>query len=149
MTDTTLSRIEHARATGQWDPLVQSVPYARFLGLSVAVKDGKLTGTMKYADHLIGNPTLPALHGGTLGAILETMAQFELLYRAEAVLLPKTITLTIDYRRSGRPVDTFVSATIVRQGRRGWPAGAPPREVGPARPHAAPPIKKKLKLRAR
>lgn len=145
MTETTLSRIEHARATGQWDPLVQSVPYARFLGLSVAVKDGKLTGTMKYAGHLIGNPTLPALHGGTLGAILETMAQFELLYRAETVVLPKTITLTIDYRRSGRPVDTFVTATIVRQGRRVSTVVATAWQEDPGRPIAAATIQMMIK----
>ena len=63
----------------------------------------ELITTMRYADHLIGNPALPALHGGTLGALLESAAIFELLWRAETIVLPKTITLTVDYLRSGAP----------------------------------------------
>jgi uncharacterized protein (TIGR00369 family) len=115
---TTLQRIEQARASGDWSQLVQNVPYARFLGISLVVQKARLVGKMTFAEHLVGNPTVPALHGGTLGALLECAAQFELLYRAETVVLPKTITLTIDYLRSGRSVDTFAVANIVRQGRR-------------------------------
>jgi acyl-coenzyme A thioesterase PaaI-like protein len=73
---------------------------------------------MRYGDHLIGNPALPALHGGTLGALLESAAIFELLCRSETVVLPKTITLTVDYLRSGAPVDTHARGVVTRQGRR-------------------------------
>ena len=73
---------------------------------------------MRFADHLIGNPTLPALHGGTLGALLESAAIFELLWRAETIVLPKTITITVDYLRSGGPVDTHARGVITRHGRR-------------------------------
>ena len=38
--------------------------------------------------------------------------------RAETIVLPKTITLTVDYLRSGRPVDTHARAFVTRQGRR-------------------------------
>ncbi len=114
----TLEQIERARASGDWSQLLQNVPYANFLGMSLGVEGGRLIGRMAFADHLVGNPTVPALHGGTLGALLETSAQLELLFRAETVVLPKTITLTIDYLRSGRPVDTFAVAQIIRQGKR-------------------------------
>jgi acyl-coenzyme A thioesterase PaaI-like protein len=67
---------------------------------------------------LIGNPVLPALHGGTLGALLESAAIFELLWRAETVVLPKTITLTVDYLRSGAPQDTHARGVVTRHGRR-------------------------------
>ncbi len=111
-------RIDLARSTGDWNQLVESIPYARFLGITLDTQDGRLVGRMKFSPHLIGNPTIPALHGGTLGSLLESAAQFELLYRAETVVLPKTITLTIDYRRSGKSADTFVAANVVRHGRR-------------------------------
>lgn len=110
--------ITQARATGDWRPVLQAVPYFRFMGIDLAVKEGRLEARMAYSEHLIGNPTLPALHGGTLGALLEAVAQCELLYRAESVVLPKTITLTIDYLRSGKPVDTFAVAEVLKQGRR-------------------------------
>lgn len=133
----TLSRIELARSTGDWSQLVQSVPFARFLGMTLDTHQGRLVGRMKFSEHLIGNPTLPALHGGTLGALLESAAQFELLYRAETIVLPKTITLTIDYRRTGKPVDTLVAATIVRQGRRVATVQASAWQDDPGRPIAA------------
>lgn len=113
-----LERIRDARASGDWAPLVDAVPYLRFLGVSVEREGGQLTGRMAFADHLVGNPTLPALHGGTLGALLEAACQFEVLYRAESAVLPKTITLTIDYLRSAKPQDVRVRARIVKQGRR-------------------------------
>ena len=137
MTAAMLSRIEQARSSGDWNPLVQSVPYARFLGMTLDTHEGRLVGKMTFSEHLIGNPTLPALHGGTLGSLLESAAQFELLYRAETIVLPKTITLTIDYRRSGKPADTFVAANIVRQGRRVATVQAHAWQDDPARPIAA------------
>jgi uncharacterized protein (TIGR00369 family) len=113
-----IALIEQARRTKNWSPLVEAIPYARFLGISLEELGGALIGRMRFDAHLVGNPTLPALHGGALGGFLESAAHFELMYRAEEVVLPKTVTLTIDYLRSGKPVDTFARATLFKQGRR-------------------------------
>lgn len=107
-----------AKAAKDYQRLIDAVPYASWLGLTAAVEGGELITTLRYSDHLIGNPTLPALHGGTLGALLESAAIFELLWCAETVVLPKTITLTIDYLRSGAAVDTHARGIVTRQGRR-------------------------------
>ncbi|HEV7556245.1 MAG TPA: PaaI family thioesterase, partial [Kofleriaceae bacterium] len=98
--------------------LLDAIPYSRFLGLRAAMVGDELITTMTYAPHLVGNPMLPALHGGTLGALLESAAIFELLWRAETIVLPKTITFTIDFLRSGGPVDTHAHSVVTRQGRR-------------------------------
>jgi uncharacterized protein (TIGR00369 family) len=113
-----VEQLAAAKASGDFQALFDLVPYSRFLGLSAKLDDGALITTMKYADHLIGNPALPALHGGTLGALLESAAIFELLWRAETIVLPKTITLTVDYLRSGQPKDTHARSTVTRHGRR-------------------------------
>jgi uncharacterized protein (TIGR00369 family) len=113
-----IDRMTAAKASRDYQGLIDLVPYAGFLGLTAALDGDELITTMRYADHLIGNPMLPALHGGTLGALLESAAIFELLWRAETVVLPKTITLTVDYLRSGAPVDTHARGTVSRQGRR-------------------------------
>jgi uncharacterized protein (TIGR00369 family) len=115
---TLLDRIRRFKADGDLAALSQAIPYSRFLGLSFEEVGGELRGRLHYADHLVGNPSLPALHGGTIGALLESTAIFHLLWRAETVLLPKTITITIDYLRPGRPVDTWACAHVTRQGRR-------------------------------
>jgi acyl-coenzyme A thioesterase PaaI-like protein len=107
-----------AKAAGDYQRFIDTVPYARFLNLTAGMIGDELVTTMRYADHLIGNPTLPALHGGTLGALLESAAIFELLWRAETIVLPKTITLTIDYLRSGAPVDTHARGIVTRHGKR-------------------------------
>lgn len=113
-----VEQLAAAKASGDFAALCNLVPYSRFLGLTARVEAGELITTMTFAQHLIGNPVLPALHGGTLGALLESAAIFELLYRAETVVLPKTITLTVDYLRSGAPLDTHARCTVTRHGRR-------------------------------
>ncbi len=116
---TTISeRFAQAKAAGDIQALFDAVPYSRFLGLSARIDGDELITTMTFAPHLIGNPTLPALHGGTLGALMESAAIFELLWRAETIVLPKTITLTVDYLRSGAPVDTHARSIVTRHGRR-------------------------------
>jgi uncharacterized protein (TIGR00369 family) len=115
---TLIERMTAAKASQDYQGLIDLVPYASFLGLTAAMAGDELITTMRYADHLIGNPALPALHGGTLGALLESAAIFELLWRAETAVLPKTITLTVDYLRSGAPVDTHARSIVTRQGRR-------------------------------
>ena len=115
---TLTERLAAAKAEGNYQAFIDTVPYARFLGLTAAMVEGELITTMRFADHLIGNPALPALHGGTLGALLESAAIFELLWRAETVVLPKTITLTVDFLRSGGPFDTHARGVVTRQGRR-------------------------------
>ncbi len=107
-----------ARTTRDWTALVGGIPYMSYLGLRVAHGDNDLVCTMPFAEHLIGNPGLPALHGGTIGALLESTAALTLLARAEELILPKTINLTIDYLLSGRAQDTYAAGTITRLGRR-------------------------------
>jgi uncharacterized protein (TIGR00369 family) len=125
--------LEAARDSGR---ISQAIPYAQFLGLELEPRDDGIVGRMKYADHLVGNPTLPALHGGTIGALLESAAIFKLLWEAESTVLPKTINLTIQYLRSARPVDTFARGIITRHGRRVAAARAEAWQDDPSRPVA-------------
>ncbi|MDX2094008.1 MAG: PaaI family thioesterase [Kofleriaceae bacterium] len=115
---TLVERLTAAKAANNLGAVLELIPYVKWLGLTASLDGDELVTTLRYSDHLIGNPTLPALHGGTLGALLESAAIFELLWRAETIVLPKTITLTVDYLRSGAPVDTHARGIITRQGRR-------------------------------
>lgn len=112
-----LTRAREARDPGM---LAAVMPYASFVGLTLE-RDGEgdeLLARMRYASDLIGDSTIPALHGGTIAALLESTAILSVLWRADTAVLPRTITITIDYLRSGRPIDTLCRASIVRQGRR-------------------------------
>ena len=58
--------------------LVAGVPYIQFLGIQIDRRGDELTAILPYADKLIGNPMLPALHGGVTAAFLEVTAIVEL-----------------------------------------------------------------------
>lgn len=118
MSDALATALREMRAGGSYDALLQAIPYARNLGLTAAIEDGVLVTHMPPRDRLIGNPVLPALHGGTVGALMESAAILELLREVDTPGVPKTINLTVDYLRSARVVLTHARATITRQGRR-------------------------------
>ncbi|MGJ4929410.1 PaaI family thioesterase [Bradyrhizobium sp. HKCCYLS2038] len=94
--------------------LFASSPFARCLGIRLS-DDGTLM--MPFSHKIIGNPVLPAIHGGMTGAFLETAAIVTVM-RELGVSAPKPIGLTINYLRSGRALDSIASASIVKQGRR-------------------------------
>jgi uncharacterized protein (TIGR00369 family) len=98
--------------------LVNAIPYARFLGVAVELRGDELTLVLPYRESLIGNPILPALHGGVVGAFMELTAVASLSVAQRQTRLPKTIDINIDYLRSGRPVDTYARAQVTKLGRR-------------------------------
>lgn len=115
------------RRDGALRALVEGVPYIGFLGIRFDRRGDELTAILPYHDSLIGNPGLPALHGGATAAFLEVAAIIELAWSAqwpameagEAVgELPKTIDFTVDFLRTGLPRDAYARARVVRSGRR-------------------------------
>ncbi|MGA7999381.1 MAG: hotdog domain-containing protein [Bradyrhizobium sp.] len=90
-------------------------PFARCLGIR-AGDDGALV--MPFSQKIIGNPILPAIHGGITGAFLETTAILGVTRELGVSALPKPIGLTINYLRSGRALDSYANVSIVKQGRR-------------------------------
>jgi len=116
--------------------LVESVPYIQYLGVQFDRRGDELTAMLPYRDDLIGNPLLPALHGGATAAFLEITAiiglswatlwdqieagEFDLdvLEAGKTPRLPKTVDFTVDYLRSGLPRDAYARAYINRSGRR-------------------------------
>jgi acyl-coenzyme A thioesterase PaaI-like protein len=90
-------------------------PFARFLGIRVGHDDVLV---MPFPPKIIGNPILPAIHGGMTGAFLETTAILGVTRELGISAMPKPIGLTINYLRSGRALDSHAKVSIVKQGRR-------------------------------
>ena len=110
--------VRAAKEAGNISALVEAIPYLRFLGVSAEIRSGELVGKLAYSDPLIGNASLPALHGGAIGALLESTAILQALWEQDTNALPKIVTITIDFLRSGRPLDTFATGIITKAGRR-------------------------------
>ncbi|MBW1760117.1 MAG: PaaI family thioesterase [Deltaproteobacteria bacterium] len=104
--------------TGDFTAIQEAIPYTRFMGITAQLVNDDVIGRMRYSDHLVGNASIPALHGGTLGALMESTAIFKLLWNGETTAVPKTINITVEYLRSARPEDVFARAEFTRRGRR-------------------------------
>jgi uncharacterized protein (TIGR00369 family) len=100
------------------DAALQRLPYVRLLGMRVEAIDGKLTAVLPFTESLIGNPTLPAIHGGVVGGFLEMTALAALVHAKPDGRTPKTIDITIEYLRSARAQETYARATLRKVGRR-------------------------------
>lgn len=116
--------------------LVDAVPYIRFLGIEFDRRGDELTGLLNFNETQIGNPFLPAIHGGVTAAFLEVTSiislswaylwpdiesgaiDVEMMANGKMPGLPKTIGFTVDYLRSGLPRDAYARAIISRSGRR-------------------------------
>ncbi len=117
--------------------LVEGVPYIAFLGVRFDRLGDELTAILPYDAKLIGNPALPALHGGATASFLEIAAIIELGWArlwadmesgrldpaqvqpgAASLRLPRTIDVTVDYLRAGLPRDAYARARVNRFGRR-------------------------------
>ncbi len=116
--------------------LVHGVPYIQYLGIEFDRRGDELTAVLPFDEKLIGNPLLPAIHGGVTAAFLEVTAVIglswatlweeieggkldpEQLIGGKLPRLPKTIDFTVDYLRSGLPRDAYARAQVNRSGRR-------------------------------
>jgi uncharacterized protein (TIGR00369 family) len=111
--------VEQCRG-GQADyqSLVDHVPYARFLGIQLETHGEELTFVLPRNEENVGNPTLPALHGGAVAGFMEQSAIIFLLLEMGEPRIPKTIDFTIDYLRAGKLRDTFAECRVTRLGSR-------------------------------
>jgi uncharacterized protein (TIGR00369 family) len=97
---------------------LQAIPYVRFLGMRAELAGDEMTAILPFAAHLVGNPLIPALHGGVVGAFLEMTALAQLIVREPQRRRPKTIDVTIEYLRPARALTTYARADLRKVGRR-------------------------------
>jgi len=100
----------------------QRSPYVDFLGVQRIARAGEPPlFRLPFRHDLIGNPMLPALHGGVLAGFAETAAILHLVFTVEDTpsgKAPRGVDFSIDYLRSAKPIDTYAACTTVRLGAR-------------------------------
>ena len=117
--------------------VLNAIPYARFLGVDVERVDGVLQCVLPFRDEIVGNPILPAVHGGVIGAFLELTAILRLVDESGTDKVPKPINFAIDYLRSAGPTTTRARADIFKLGRRVAVVHVVAWQDDPARPVAS------------
>jgi uncharacterized protein (TIGR00369 family) len=131
-----------APANMAWSPVLDigRSPYLDFLGVQRQDVPAGQSGLFRlpFKPELIGNPLLPALHGGVVAGFAESAAILHLAFSNPMLAIsPKGIDFAIDYLRSAKPVDTWAQCTTVRQGSRVALVQALLWQDDPSRPIAA------------
>ncbi len=98
--------------------LLAQIPYAKTLGVEPVFKGKHCHFLLPFKDDNVGNPLLPALHGGVIGGFMEIAAITQLMLTGEIQKPPKPIGINVDYLRSGKPLDLWAFAKVTKLGSR-------------------------------
>ena len=71
--------VDEVRQTGDFSRLIEAVPYAGFIGFDIQPSEAGRVYVLQERDSNIGNPILPAIHGGVIGGFMELSAGLHLL----------------------------------------------------------------------
>ena len=111
-------QLNQAHARGDYQPLLALIPYAGLIGIECERQGEDLLFRLPANPDNIGNPLLPAIHGGVIAGFMELSAALYLLIYSESASIPKIIDFSIDYLRAGLYRDTYAQCQLWRQGRR-------------------------------
>ena len=100
--------------------IIEQIPYAELIGIELDSykDDGAPVFRLNNNANNIGNPILPAIHGGVIGGFMELSAALHLIATMNELAMPKIIDFSLDYLRAGRCQTTYASCQVWRQGSR-------------------------------
>ncbi|TWC11661.1 MULTISPECIES: PaaI family thioesterase [unclassified Pseudomonas] len=118
MTDITREYLRQACEQGDPARLLAAIPYAQLIGAECTRQGDDLIFRLPANKDNIGNPLLPAIHGGVIAGFMELAAAVHLLIATRTPGVPKIIDFSLDYLRAGQFRDTYARCQVWRQGRR-------------------------------
>ncbi|MFL1524496.1 PaaI family thioesterase [Pseudomonas sp. O230] len=118
MTDNFKEQLQQAHELGDYASLLHLIPYAKLIGVECSRVGDDLLFRLPANKDNIGNPLLPAIHGGVIAGFMELAAALHLLVFTGSPGVPKIIDFSLDYLRAGQFRDTWARCQVCRQGRR-------------------------------
>ena len=118
MTDSFKQQLQQAHERGDYGELLQRIPYAALIGVECSRVGDELLFRLPANKDNIGNPLLPAIHGGVIAGFMELAAALHLLVSTGSPGVPKIIDFSLAYLRAGQFRDTWARCQVCRQGRR-------------------------------
>lgn len=110
--------LRETRETGDFAPLLDSIPYAGYIGLQCERFGDDLIFRLPRKESNLGNPLLPAIHGGVIGGFMEVSAAIYLMMSQDAFRMPRIVDFSLDYLRAGLDRETYAECHLTRQGNR-------------------------------
>jgi uncharacterized protein (TIGR00369 family) len=107
-----------ARGLAEPQKILDIIPYSSFIGAQARVENDRVLYWLERRASNIGNPSLPAIHGGVIGGFLELSAAIEILYTLDVGQIPKVVDFSLDYLRPGRYKTIYANCTVLRQGKK-------------------------------
>lgn len=98
----------------------EEIPFNTWLGLRVQVlTDGVCEVYVPFRDHLIGDPTRPAVHGGVISTLADTCGGLAVFSLAGSDQSVSTVDLRVDFLRPGQAeLDLVARSEVLRMGNR-------------------------------
>lgn len=83
---------------------IDALPHARALGMRIeSLEPGRVSISMPWAEHLVGDPRTGVIHGGVVSALMDTCCGAAVMSHPTQPRSTATIDLRIDYMRSAAP----------------------------------------------
>ncbi|MDP4548868.1 MAG: PaaI family thioesterase [Marinobacter sp.] len=110
--------LKYTQQTGDFSRMLDSVPYAKWIGLECDRFGDDLIFRLPVKEENLGNPILPAIHGGVIGGFMEMSAAIYLMMSQDTLRMPRIIDFSLDYLRAGLNRETYAECHLTRQGNR-------------------------------
>lgn len=88
------------------------------LGMEELIGEPEPTFVLRARPALVGNPLIPALHGGAVAAFLEAASAIALTRALGLKNIPKPISINVGFFASGQLADVMTRPVVKRVGRR-------------------------------
>jgi len=98
--------------------LISQSPYAQLLGIQARRDQSQALFILPAGEHILGNNSLPALHGGCIAGFMEHAALLQAWSLDPSKTIPTAINSSIDFLRPARLVDSYATCQIMRRGRK-------------------------------
>lgn len=95
----------------------QTGPYAAYLGIQAEQDAHGMLAVLPFAEELVGDVRLPAIHGGVIAGLLEETG-LSALRGSLRQGCPQAIDFSVDYLRAARAQSVSARARVTRLGRR-------------------------------
>jgi acyl-coenzyme A thioesterase PaaI-like protein len=115
---TFFEQVAALKEAGKFREISEMIPYSKFINLDVDEDESGLVTILRQTDSNIGNPNIPAVHGGVVGGLLEHAAILQVLMDGAYTRFPKIVNITVEYLRPCLATeDTFARGILYKQGR--------------------------------
>ena len=96
------------------------IPFNEYLGMKVTLIDnGRAEMKIPGRPELTGDPFRPALHGGVISSLADTVGGLAVFSSVELGRVASTVDLRVDYLRPGNvDIDLYAQARVLRVGNR-------------------------------